>query len=177
MRIFRHHRYTERWAPARSIIGRRLLLHGLVAVIALAGVAALSAASAVPALANNPVNTGPSLTLRNGTLLPGQWFASGSHYAPGVAISIEVFDLTEGGKLVESQSSYLYTSIPSLVPYNPGGLFAAAGASEEVLVDPDVGYRTEAAHPLRCGHQYQAFTSDPTDGLVPSNVLSEPACS
>ena len=46
-----------------------------------------------------------------------------------------------------------------------------------MLVDPDVGYRTEAVDPLTCGHKYQAVTDDPTYGYVHSNVLSEPACS
>jgi hypothetical protein len=81
-----------------------------------------------------------------------------------------------GWSTVEYQSG-LTTSSYSVFPYNPGGLFSAAGQTKQVLVDPNVGYRTEAVDPLTCGHKYQAVTDDPTDGYVYSNVLSEPACS
>jgi len=84
MSIFKQCRRAERTARAGTTIGRRWV-HGLVAVTAVAGVAAFGAADAVPALANNPIHTGPSLTLSNGTGAPGQWAASGNTYARGLS--------------------------------------------------------------------------------------------
>ena len=161
-----------------STIGKRLLMQGLVAVTAVAGVAALAAVEAVPALANNPVHTTTTLTLSNGTGAPGQWAASGNTYARGlIGVQIWVMNVTDGGWSTVEYQSGLTTSSYSVFPYNPRGLFSAAGQTKQVLVDPDVGYRTEAVDPLTCGHKYQAVTDDPTDGYVYSNVLSEPTCS
>jgi hypothetical protein len=84
-------------------------------------------------------------------------------------------DVTHGGWSMLEYQSGLTTSSPHL-PYSPGGGFSAAGRLKQVLVDPDVGYREEAVDPLKCGHQYEAVTDDPSDGYVYSNVLSEAAC-
>ena len=178
MSIFKHHRRTGRAARIRSMIGQRLLLRGLVAVTAVAGVAAFAGASAVPALANSPVHPTTTLTLSNGSgAVPGQWVATGNTYASGLNdVQVWVMNVTDGGWSTYEYQDGLATSSPSLIPYNPGGLFSAAGKTHQVLVDPDVGYRTEAVDPLTCGHKYQAVTYDPSDGYVYSNVLSEPAC-
>ncbi len=80
---------------------------------------------------------------------------------------------------LESQSGPT-TSSRSLVPSNPGGLFSASGDTARVYVQSQYGgawgWTVVAVNPLRCGQQYWAFTWDPTDGFVYSNVLSEPAC-
>jgi hypothetical protein len=179
MDISKHRRRAERAVLARTNIGRRFLLHGLVAVTAVAGAAAFAAADAVPALANTPVHPTTTLTLSNTTgSVAGQWVANGNTYAVGLGdVDIWVMNVTDGGWSTVEYQSGLSTSSRSLVPYNPGGLFAAAGQTKQVLVDPDVGYRTEAVDPLTCGHHYQAVTYDPTDGYVYSNVLTEPVCS
>lgn len=179
LRIFNHHRHPVRAARARTMPGKRFLLHGLIMLTTVAGVAALASVDAVPALANNPVHTTPTLTLSNANgAVPGQWTASGNAYAHGLGdVQIWVMNVTDGGWSTVEYQSGLSTSSPSLVPYNPGGLFSAAGQTKLVLVDPDVGYRTEAVDPLTCGHKYQAVTDDPTDGYVYSTVLTEPACS
>jgi hypothetical protein len=176
--IFKRFRRTERPLGARIMIGKRLLLHGLVAVAAMAGVATLAAVEAVPALANNPIHTTPTLTLGNANgAVPGQWAASGNTYARDLGdVQIWVMNVTDGGWSTVEYQSGLTTSSSSIVPYNPGGLFSAAGQTKLVLVDPDVGYRREAVDPLTCGHSYQAVTDDPTDGYVYSNVLTEAAC-
>jgi hypothetical protein len=179
MSIFKHHRRSERPARSRTAIGKRSLLHGLVAVTAVAGAAAFAAASAAPALANDPVHPTTTLTLSNGLGVPGgwQWAASGNTYAVGVSdVEIWVMNVTDGGWSTVEYQSGLTTSSRSIFPYNPGGLFSAAGKTQQVLIDPDVGYETEALHPLTCGHRYQAVTDDPSDGYVYSNVLTEPAC-
>jgi hypothetical protein len=178
VRIFNHHRHPVRAARGRTMTGKRFLLNGLIAVTTVVGVAALASVDAVPALANNPVHTTATLTLSNGTRAPGQWAASGNTYAHGLSdVQIWVMNVTDGGWSTVEYQGGLTTSSPSIVPYNPGGLFSAAGQTKLVLVDPDVGYRTEAVDPLTCGHKYQAVTDDPSDGYVYSNVLSEPACS
>jgi hypothetical protein len=179
MSIFKYRRRADRVARVRIMMGRRLLLRGLVAVGAIAGEAAFAGAGAVPALANNPVHSTTTLSLGNGTgAVPGQWVATGNTYASGLNdVQIWVMNVTDGGWSTYEYQSGLTTSAHSLVPSNPGGLFSAAGKTHQVLVDPDVGYRTEAVDPVTCGHQYQAVTYDPTDGYVYSNVLSEPACS
>jgi hypothetical protein len=176
--IFKRFRRSRRPLGARIMIGKRLLLHGLVALTAVAGVAALAALDAVPALANNPVHAAPSLTLSNASGgVPGQWAASGNTYARGLGdVQIWVMNVTDGGWSTVEYQSGLATSSYSIAPYNPGGLFSAAGETKLVLVDPDVGYRREAVDPLTCGHSYQAVTDDPTDGYVYSNVLTEAAC-
>jgi hypothetical protein len=170
-----HHGRGERHAGARAMIGKRLLLHGLVALTAMAGVAAFAAAGAAPSLADAPVHQPITLTLSNGTSNPGQWVATGTGYARGLSdVSIYVYDVTNpsmGFPLLEAQYD-LTTSSYSIFPYNPGGLFSAAGQEEKVFLN-ELG----PVHPLQCGHQYEAVTYDPTDGYVQSNVLSEPACS
>jgi len=189
MSIFKHHRRAERaGARARIMIGKRLLLHGLVAVTAVPGLVAVAAIDAVPASANTPVHSTPTLTLSNGTA-PGQWVATGNTYAAGLSdvqiLVHEVTDTTSFGLIpeeptIESQSG-LTTSSPSLAPYSPGGLFSAAGKTRLAIVYPPhsgaPGYTTEADNPLQCGRQYAAFTWDPIDGFVYSNVLTEAACS
>lgn len=180
MSIFEHHRRAEHAGRAYTAGGKRFLLHGLVAVAAVAGVAAFAAASAVPALANDPVHPTTTLTLGNGLGVPGgwQWAASGNTYAMGLGdVDVWVMNVTDGGWSTVEYQSGLTTSSHSIFPYNPGGLFSAAGKTHQVLIDPDVGYVTEALHPLTCGHQYEVVTYDPNDGYVYSNVLSEPACS
>jgi len=188
MSIFKQHRRTERVDGSRGMIGKRLLLHGLVAVTAVAGVAALAAATAVPALADSPVDTGPTLTLSNSSFAPGQWSATGSGYAAGLS-DVQIFvehvtgvkslGLTPEYPTLESQSG-LTTSARSLIPYNPGGLFSASGETRREYVESQFGgawgWTVVAMNPLQCGQQYWAFTSDPTDGVVPSNLLTEPAC-
>jgi len=188
MSIFKQRRRTERPDGSRSMIGKRLLLHGLVAVTAVAGVAALAAVSAVPALADSPADTGPTLTLSNSTFAPGQWSATGSGYAAGLS-DVQIFvehvtgvkslGVTPEYPTLESQSG-LTTSARSLVPYNPGGLFSGSGETRKEYVESRYGgawgWTVVAVNPLQCGQQYWAFTWDPTDGVVSSNVLSEPAC-
>ena len=178
MSILKHLHRTHRPFGARIMTGKRLLLHGLIAVTAMAGVAVLAAADAVPALANNPVHTGPSLTLSNANGdVAGQWAASGNTYARGLSdVQIWIMNVTDGGWSTVEYQSGLSTSSYSILPANPGGLFSAAGQTKLVLVDPDLGYRTEAVDPLTCGHSYQAVTDDPTDGYVYSTVLNEAAC-
>jgi len=183
MSIFKHHRRAERAARARSTFSKRLLLRGLVAGTAVVGVVALAAASAVPALADDPgppqttVPT-PTLTLGNGTGARGQWVATGDAYAPGLSdAAIWVLEGTAHGWSTIEYENGLTTSSRASVPFNPGGLLSAAGETERVLVSPQVGYVTLAVDPLKCGHEYQAFTWDPTDGFVFSNILTEPACS
>lgn len=176
MNFSKHHRRTERLARGRAMIGKRFLLHGLVAVTAVAGVAAFEAADAVQAVANSPVHPTTTLTLTNGTGAPGQWAATGNTYSPGLNdVQIWVMDVTHGGWSTLEYQSGLTTSA-RLLPLILGGGFSAAGELKEVLIDPDVGYREEAVHPLKCGHKYEAVTDDPIDGYVYGNVLSEPAC-
>jgi hypothetical protein len=179
MRIFKHHGHIERAARAGIMTGKRSRLHGLVVLTAVAGVVAFAGAAAVPALANNPIHSTPALTLSNSTgSVAGRWVATGDAYARGLGdVQIWVMNVTDGGWSPIEYQSGLTTSSASLVPYNPGGLFSAAGQTKQVLVDPDVGYRTEAVNPLTCGHKYQAVTDDLADGYVYSNVLTEPACS
>ena len=178
MRIFKHHGHNERAARAGIMTGKRSLLHGLIALTAVAGVMAFAGAAAVPALANNPIHSTPTLTLSNSTgSVAGQWVATGNTYAPGLGdVQIWVMNVTDGGWSTVEYQSGLTTSVRSILPANPGGLFSAAGKTHQVLVDPNVGYRTEAVNPLTCGHKYQAVTDDPTDGYVYSNVLVEPTC-
>ncbi len=177
MGIFKHHRRTGRSARTRTTIGKRLLVHGLVAVTAVAGAAVFAAVEAVPALANNPVHPTTSLTLSNGTGAAGQWAATGNTYAHGLGdVQIWVMNVTDGGWSTVEYQSGLSTSSPSIFPYNPGGVFSAAGQLKQVLIDPDVGYGEVAVHALKCGHQYEAVTDDPTDGYVYSNVLNEAPC-
>ena len=176
MNISKHHRRTERLGRHRTTIGKRVLLHGLVAVTAVAGATAFAAADAVPAVANSPVHPTTTLTLTNGTGAPGQWAATGNTYSPGLSdVQIWVMDVTHGGWSTLEYQSGLTTSA-RLLPFILGGGLSAAGKLKEVLIDPDVGYRKEAVDPLKCGHNYQAVTDDPIDGYVYGNVLSEPAC-
>jgi hypothetical protein len=56
-----------------------------------------------------------------------------------------------------------------------GGTFSVDGGTHWVTPRGFLGGWTENT-PLNCGNIYQAYTDDTTDGLVWSNLLTEPAC-
>jgi hypothetical protein len=136
--------------------------------------------SAGPASAS----TTPALHLGSNSI--DAWVASGGSYTPGLS-NVELWfdDVTNGIRTTLEYQDGVQTSSPSVAChrnvciYVPGGNLSAQGASYWVSVPPGgFGYPGywSATHPLACGHSYQAFTWDRSDGLVSSNVLIEPAC-
>ncbi len=164
-------------APKKRTVTRFAVAMAALVIPLIGGLASATSASAgiLPPL---------GLTLSSNSY--DAWVVSGSSYTPGLSdVQLWVQDVTNGSwTTLEHQSGLDTTS--RIVDCNRygcelyrGGALSAQGASYYVppIPGPDSfpGY-WQPVHPLQCGHSYQAVTDDPSDGVVYSNILTEPAC-
>lgn len=115
-----------------------------------------------------------------------RWATAGSGYAQGRSdVTVWVYDITGGtAKALESRTP-VTTSVTAKhctagkiisCVFIFGGRLSTSGTRHWVAGGGIIGPHWQTDHPVLCGHTYQAFSYDASDGTVMSAPASTPAC-